>query len=373
MKKLALYSLMFFLALVYSCNKKKYPDSMIIDKIEAVFSFDGTIDGKPVSIKAGVDNYYMYSSYAQDTNGVYNFVGEFKQTDCNDCRNSLKIQINDFKISAPNEAMKMDSALVPKTYRILAGTNSYLVGFQSLFNKQAENYYWDFGDGTGSNETNPTHEFFTTGQYNVGLKITSANACESFIGNKQNIDVSNKTCKSYIGVTNVSGNSVSFIQTTYGGAYPYKYSWNFGDGDTSTAVYPVHNYLVSGSYPVTLKVTDANGVTTLANFNAVTQGDASSCAANYFVKSVNAVHNPKVSLSKVIITWTDENGEVYSSNNEIQLSSSYLDLLEAENFDNNENNQPTKKLKVKFRCMMYSGNKSVLIDNAQAIIAVAHK
>jgi len=39
------------------------------------------------------------------------------------------------------------------------------------------------------------------------------------------------------------------------------YSWNFGDGSTSTAQNPVHTYAANGSYSVTLTVTDNDGGT----------------------------------------------------------------------------------------------------------------
>ncbi|MCG8420691.1 MAG: pre-peptidase C-terminal domain-containing protein [Proteobacteria bacterium] len=39
------------------------------------------------------------------------------------------------------------------------------------------------------------------------------------------------------------------------------WSWNFGDGNTSTAVNPVHTYSSAGTYSVTLTVTDNDGAT----------------------------------------------------------------------------------------------------------------
>src|SRR5690606_12705754 len=106
------------------------------------------------------------------------------------------------------ESMNIDSSLAVKSYNILSGINSYQVGFQSLFNKQAQNYYWDFGDGITSTEANPIHTFEKAGRYNVSLKIKSVNACESFITNTRNIDVLDNTCKTSIGIANLSGNSV---------------------------------------------------------------------------------------------------------------------------------------------------------------------
>ena len=55
------------------------------------------------------------------------------------------------------------------------------------------------------------------------------------------------------------GEKVSFESRIGGGFTPYSYEWDFGDGETSTAVNPTHAYKTAGYYNVTLKVTDDRG------------------------------------------------------------------------------------------------------------------
>jgi PKD repeat protein len=50
---------------------------------------------------------------------------------------------------------------------------------------------------------------------------------------------------------------VSFTSTVTGGLEPLTFSWTFGDGGTSTYQNPQHNYLASGTYTVTVTVTDS--------------------------------------------------------------------------------------------------------------------
>ncbi|HEV2855819.1 MAG TPA: PKD domain-containing protein [Thermoanaerobaculia bacterium] len=57
--------------------------------------------------------------------------------------------------------------------------------------------------------------------------------------------------------------SVQFIDTsTSQGALTY--SWNFGDGSSSTQANPTHQYAAAGDYTVVLTVTDASGLTDTA-------------------------------------------------------------------------------------------------------------
>jgi PKD repeat protein len=157
---------------------------------------------------------------------------------------------------------------------------------------------------------------------------------------------------------------------------PYSYEWDFGDGSAkSNATNPVHTYVRVGSYPVTLKVTDANNNTIKTNYNAITQGDLSSCAAGYVIQSIKTVKSQQIfyNFSKIIISWTDANGVVYTSNSTKQPSTSNFSVLSVEDYDQNEQGQKTKKLRVKFNCTVFNGFKNVSIDNAEAVISVAYK
>src|SRR5581483_7194321 len=62
------------------------------------------------------------------------------------------------------------------------------------------------------------------------------------------------------GASPTTGNaplSVSFTGSATGGTAPYSYSWNFGDGSSSSAQNPSHTYNNVGSYTAALTVTDS--------------------------------------------------------------------------------------------------------------------
>ncbi|SVB96850.1 uncharacterized protein METZ01_LOCUS249704, partial [marine metagenome] len=54
---------------------------------------------------------------------------------------------------------------------------------------------------------------------------------------------------------------VSFIDSSIAGDGTInRWTWNFGDGSTSTAQNPVHTYAEDGTYSVSLTVTDKNSL-----------------------------------------------------------------------------------------------------------------
>ncbi len=68
-----------FVLVISSCKKKEFPQNVTE---EPAFHISATIDGTPVNLTAGAFGYYMYSSYVQDTNGMYTFVAEVKPSGC---------------------------------------------------------------------------------------------------------------------------------------------------------------------------------------------------------------------------------------------------------------------------------------------------
>jgi len=255
-------------------------------------------------------------------------------------------------------------------------SESYSVNFKYSYNKNGAAWYWDFGDGSTSTIENAEHTYSQSGTYNVCLSITGTGGCVSTICNLIRIGLDSSALKSIITSSSAGPKTVQYNQQTSGGTAPYRYEWDFGDGSAkSNAANPLRTYASVGSYPVTLKVTDANNNIIKTNYNAITQGDLSSCAAGYVIQNIKTVSNQQIfyNLSKIVVKWTDANGVVYTSNSTKQPSSSNFNVLSVEDNDQNEQGQKTKKMRVKFNCTVYNGFRSITIDNAEAVISVAYK
>jgi len=250
----------------------------------------------------------------------------------------------------------------------------YLAVFQSAYNKTAASYLWDFGDGTTSTVPNPSHIYDKNGNYNVCLNIKGSNGCSSNICSEQKIGAAGNVCKTSISVSSVNAKVITFAQMS-SGTGTLNYFWDFGDGSSSNQPNPSHTFPVHGSYPISLRVTDANKNMAIARYNAITQNDASSCAANYqLFAEIIATNSPfYLNLSGAIITWTDANGVTYSSNNPLQPSVSFLEVLSVENGETNEDGLKTKKIRLRFKAKLYSGNNLITIDNVDALIGMAYK
>ena len=367
---------LFLLLSIIGC-KKDYP---IASTATPVFYFNGTVNGVAVNIAAGVNNYYMYSSYTQDSNYVYNFSGELKQNNCLNCNNKIKFQINDYTASPPNGATQINTSLFPSYYTMqesdsttVGSPTEYVVSFNAI-SDSLNNYdhTWDFGDGnTETGSFSPIHTYTHPGYYNACLTINDVNSsCSSTICNQIKIDVPDAVCDVSIIDSLLSGNTISF--SSLGTGIPSTYLWDFGDGATSNLSAVSHTFSNPGIYKVCLEQTTDQGCTSYVCKNVSTE-NFSGCLAD-FSYGIQGTNSNPLALSNIIITWTDSAGLEYTSNDSQQPSDSYFQIVSVEHYLNNESSQPTKKLHIKFKCSLFNINNSpISIDNGDAIIAVSYR
>lgn len=116
-------------------------------------------------------------------------------------------------------------------------------------------YLWDFGDGSTSTDANPSHEYAAAGEYTVCLTINSSCDIDSICATVTtcNLPVPTFTYE-YTELT------ADFTSDVDGGADTY--SWDFGDGATSTDENPTHTYDAEGTYEVCLTVVNDCGDST---------------------------------------------------------------------------------------------------------------
>lgn len=124
----------------------------------------------------------------------------------------------------------------------------------------ATSYKWNVGPLT-SVQRNPTFTFNTPGVYDAQLVITDANGCTDTLLRPGYITVLGPAAD-FAGSPNAGcaplpvqfgDSSVPFMSPIV------SWSWKFGDGDSANVQHPLHVYDTTGSFRVSLTVTDGNG------------------------------------------------------------------------------------------------------------------
>ncbi len=150
-----------------------------------------------------------------------------------------------------------------------SGTEPLTVNFSDA-SSGATSWSWAFGDGGTSTAQNPSYTYAAAGTYSVTL--TATNSCGS----------NTSTMTNYITVNPCVGPTAGFSGTPLSGDYPLvvsftdassgatSYSWDFGDGGTSTAANPSYTYTAAGTYTVSQTVTNSCGSNTSTQLNYIT-------------------------------------------------------------------------------------------------------
>jgi len=132
----------------------------------------------------------------------------------------------------------------------------------SIGSGNTSSFLWNFGDGTTSTERNPTHTYNRTGQYTVALTVTNPCGATNSTLKSNYVSVGNVPVADFVGTpTNgLAPLDVQFTDRSQGANLSY--SWDFGDGTTSTAKDPKHTYTAEGNYTVKLTVSNVYGTNT---------------------------------------------------------------------------------------------------------------
>ncbi len=351
-----LLSSMLFLGL--SCKKKQYSDTSPAPTY--TFNFNGNINNAPINILAGAGNYYLFTDYVLDGNGVYDFTGEFRDKDCNsNCPNSLKISIKDYRINSVMPTT-IDSSLITGYYAFAspAGTASkYAVQFfDSLYNGIAQSYMWDFGDGSTSTQHKPLHVYSHPGAYNVMFNCQSTASCSSSLNNSLLLGQVGNAFANTFSVSFSAGNVVHYVGSP-GGVPISTFTLDFGDGAYSYNTAWTHTYSAPGVYNAKLTVIDATGYTAISNLNGATQNPGA-CNTYFYPKITTPIINAQ-NLGNVTVEWHDGNGNLFTSNNNAQPQKSFFKIISVEPYQNNINGQPTKKIHATVTCTLYNGTNSI--------------
>ena len=127
----------------------------------------------------------------------------------------------------------------------------------------AQNFTWNFGDGTTSNEATPTHTWFNASTGLMTATVTlEAETADGCAGTSQaTVNIKPQPVANFM-VANDEGCDPLVSQFNNYSVLADSYDWDFGDGTTGHAEHPTHAFAANGAtttYAVTLTAHDDLG------------------------------------------------------------------------------------------------------------------
>jgi PKD repeat protein len=170
----------------------------------------------------------------------------------------------------------------------------------------ATTYNWSFGDGTVSNQEDPTHTYTADGVYQVVLTATNECGTATFT---QTVTIATPPTAGF-NASVVSGCAPLTVQfNNASSANANSFAWQFpgGNPSSSTQANPTVVYAAAGQYTVVLTVSNAAGSNTVTETNFIT---VNTVPAPGFSSSVNgySVNFTNSSTGAVSYQWNFGDG-----------------------------------------------------------------
>lgn len=208
------------------------------------------------------------------------------------------------------------------TANVTSGTVPVTVSFTDQSANTPTSWSWNFGDSNTSTVQNPTHTYTSAGSYTVTLNASNVGGSNismqaGFITVTEEpsapladftADVTSGTAPLTVSFTDQSANT------------PTSWTWDFGDGGTSTSHNPAHTYTSAGTYTVILNATNAAGsnISTQTGYITVTSASSGSSGSSRSGIGTAVISDP--SAGTVTPTYTAVNHILGGSSIEYDLS-----------------------------------------------------
>jgi gliding motility-associated-like protein len=185
-------------------------------------------------------------------------------------------------------------------------------------------WQWAYGDGgiNSTNSANQTYTYTVAGQFDVTIKVTDANGCDSSLTITNLINVSPKPTIVLTTSPNPAAACVAPLTVTFSTtgttsncltSSALTYSWSFSTGSSTLANPPPHTYTTIGVFPVKLIVTDNNNCSDSVIRNVTIQNPHASFATNDTVCLITTFNNTSTGASLYSWDYGDTTGLFFTS------------------------------------------------------------
>ena len=210
------------------------------------------------------------TSTAQNPTKIYSKTGIYsvKLTVTGSGKSATVTKTNYISVSAPTTTEPVASFTAGPT----SGGTPLLVTFHDTSTGSVTSRLWNFGDGTTSTNQTYVKTYNTPGSYTAKLTVSNAKGSSTTSKTISATAVAPTATFSATPRTGIAPLSTAFTNTSSGTITSY--SWNFGDGSTSTASNPTHSYATAGTYTVSLTAKGPAGTNTKTQTSYITVSKA---------------------------------------------------------------------------------------------------
>lgn len=168
---------------------------------------------------------------------------------------TLTIGTSTFCTSSFSDTVLVNSGF-SGSYTFTVDTTDGTTQFQAQPVSGALNYTWDFGDSSTGTGPAPSHQYATSGTYNVCVVIAdTANICSDTICDTVNVYIAPPTCNATFTTNAITQGNYGFTAAPFN--QDWDYAWDFGDASTGAGFFVTHQYTAAGTYTVCLSITDS--------------------------------------------------------------------------------------------------------------------
>jgi PKD repeat protein len=128
------------------------------------------------------------------------------------------------------------------------------IAFNSNTEATITSYDWDFGDGNTSAAANPSYTYASAGRYAVKLSVTDVNGCNNLV--IDSVRVFDEPVPDFLATAqgSICSQKPILFENLTNLPTDATFSWDLGDGTSSTEEEPEHVYAEAGEYTVTQSI-----------------------------------------------------------------------------------------------------------------------
>lgn len=365
------YSLALLLAFSWAtgCQKSGLPPSA---PDAPVFSVTYKIEGTPDKIlTAGQDGIYHFTRFRHDpTDDVLTFSGAFADASCPvaDCPGALTFEFRNLETGQDFFSESLREGDWPFGSKKSGGQTSFLTTFYADGNGgNAPEYAWRVGQEADFQGEAFSHTFLSPVSVPVKLTARDASGITSSYEKIAEIGPSPGICPN-ARIVAMYDSLQNFFTLTAQTDVPGTFStfhWNTGEDTQSIKV--------TDSLPHAVTVTMLGGCTVAASVGDLPSNlnfPFQTPTFNYEIQQTN-VPGDSLQLGTVAVQWIDAQGVAWRSDFQPQIAGANFNVTELEDYEPNERDEKTVKMKITFQCQVFSPAGEAKTIAGEGVIAVA--